>query len=106
MISIKSLASLLDLKLKFSSVDALLMARFIIEQPNEKGEVIYNEESEISRRDFKSKIAEVVPKYEIYNGFKMTNQLTKLVNHLEDKKSEIEDSLRELDERDTGLIPI
>jgi hypothetical protein len=92
----------LELRLKFSFSDSKLIARYFIENPNENNQLSYNDETRISRKDFKQKLLGSFPNYPIYNGFKMTNLLSRLINSLDERKTDLEDAMRELDERDTG----
>eukprot|EP00347_Sterkiella_histriomuscorum_P013870 403363052 len=105
-ISIQKLSQQLTKKIKFNDQESTLVARYLIEQPNQNGQIVFNIQTEIPRGQLKKKFTQSIGEYHIYNGLAITSLLKRLTSILEDYKNTIEENLIEKDETESGEVPI
>ena len=92
--------------MKVPSEQALLVSRYLIEQPNKDGKVLFSQDQAIKRKELKSKLDKLIPGYTFYNGFAMTSLLSRLTSILDETKNEIQEKLRDADDEGIGEVPL
>ncbi|CDW75229.1 UNKNOWN [Stylonychia lemnae] len=103
-VSLKQLQNQFYLRMKFDNNESLLLARYIMEQPNQNGQVAFNIQAQVPRSYLKKKFEEIVPNYIIYNGLAISSMLNRITTILDDYKSSIEDYLNDKDESESGEV--
>lgn len=82
------------------------LARYVMEEPDELGQVRYEEQLKRPRQQVKKRVKEMLGDYTLYNGVAMTSLLNRLTSILEDFKNALIDQLKDSDVEGTGEVTL
>lgn len=105
-IGMKQLREQLEKRFKVQELQAHALAMYVMEEPDEMGQVRYEEEMKRPRQQVKKKVQEILGDYTLYNGLAMTSLLNRLTSILEDFKNGLIDKLKDADVEGTGEVTL